>query len=563
MVWIYSILAIVLIGFIVGTILRKKLYKEVDRLEEWKIDIMNRPITEEISKVKGLMMSGQTEKKFENWRQIWDEILSVELPDIEEDFFDIEEMANKYRFKKGQEYINETEAKLNRIEEKLTELLEDIDHLVHSEEQNRTEIGEVRSLYLEVKKQFSVGRSSFRKAATWMEADLDTYDDKFASFEAETNEGNYLNASHILEEIKNGLTRLSEYMGKLPNMYIQLESGFPNEFRDLKEGMNDMAEAGFSLEHFTFKADIEKLEAECVHLIQAIDEQKLDHVEERINEIDGQIDSIYDALENEVKAKHAVQDQIELLHEQISFYDEKLQALVEETKIVQQSYRMTEEELSFYEKMNKELLELTKTIQIIDDAIENQSQSYTAILAMVKSVNESFAEIEAELKQTKEKLTALRKDELKAHETLNDLKSKLIQAKRRLQKSNIPGLPESIILDMTSGEKKLTEALERLNEVPLEMGIINHLVQDTVEYVSRVDESVEEIISKVHFAELLIQSGNRFRNRSEHVNAQLAAAEAAFRNFLYDEAIDMAMEVVEQYDLAAIDRLKEEVAVTH
>ncbi|HHY21832.1 MAG TPA: septation ring formation regulator EzrA [Bacilli bacterium] len=562
MIWVYSILAIVLIGIIVGTIFRKKLYKEVDRLEEWKIDIMNRPITEEISKVKGLMMSGQTEKKFEQWRQIWDEILSVELPDIEEDFFDIEEMANKYRFRKGQEYIKETEEKLNRIEAKLAELLEDIRHLVHSEEQNRTEIGDVRELYLEVKKQFSVGRSAFRKAVMWIEADLGTYDEKFANFEAETSEGNYLNASHILEEIKGGLTKISEHMDKLPNMYIQLESGFPNEFRDLKDGMDEMIEGGFSLEHFTFEADIEKLKAECAYLIQALNEQKLDNVEERMNEIDKQIEAMYDALEHEVKAKHEVQEQIELLHKQILFYDEKLQELIEETKIVQQSYRMSEEELSLHEKINKDLLELTKMLQIIDDAIENQSQSYTSILSMVKEVNAGFAEVEKELTETKEKLTTLRKDELKAHETLNGLKSKLIHAKRRLQKSNIPGVPESIIHDMTAGEKRLKEALERLSEVPLEMGIINHLVQDASEYITSVDERVEETIARAHFAELLIQSGNRFRNRSDIINAQLAAAEAAFRNFSYDEAIDMAMQVVEQYDVDAIERLKEEVAVT-
>ena len=37
----------------------------MDRLEVWKIDLMNRPVLDEMSKVKQLNMTGQTEELFE------------------------------------------------------------------------------------------------------------------------------------------------------------------------------------------------------------------------------------------------------------------------------------------------------------------------------------------------------------------------------------------------------------------------------------------------------------------------------------------------------------------
>ena len=47
--------------------MKRKYYSEVDRYESWKIDIMNRPVLDEMSKVKQLNMTGQTEELFERW----------------------------------------------------------------------------------------------------------------------------------------------------------------------------------------------------------------------------------------------------------------------------------------------------------------------------------------------------------------------------------------------------------------------------------------------------------------------------------------------------------------
>ncbi|HZH62547.1 MAG TPA: septation ring formation regulator EzrA, partial [Metabacillus sp.] len=79
-----------------GYMFRRKIYKEVDRLEARKIEVMNRSIIDELSKVKELKMTGQAEELFEQWRSEWDEIITSQLPEIEELLFDAEEFADKY-----------------------------------------------------------------------------------------------------------------------------------------------------------------------------------------------------------------------------------------------------------------------------------------------------------------------------------------------------------------------------------------------------------------------------------------------------------------------------------
>ncbi len=145
--FIYIGLAILLILFVLGMFLRRGIYKDVDKLEEWKNKLLNQSIPEEIAKVKKLQMAGETEEKFELWRNDWDEIAGVILPDIEENLFDIEEYANKYRFRKAKEIVTLAEKRMKGIEDQLEVMVAEIQELVNSEAKNRNEITEVEASY--------------------------------------------------------------------------------------------------------------------------------------------------------------------------------------------------------------------------------------------------------------------------------------------------------------------------------------------------------------------------------------------------------------------------------
>ena len=116
---IITIAVLLTVFIIVGAVMRRSIYREVDRLGLWKIELMNRPISDEISKMKSLQMVGETEKRFEQWRSEWERILSVELPDLEEMLIDAEEASDKYRFRKAKQILKDVDKELHTIEEKI------------------------------------------------------------------------------------------------------------------------------------------------------------------------------------------------------------------------------------------------------------------------------------------------------------------------------------------------------------------------------------------------------------------------------------------------------------
>src|SRR5699024_6364004 len=138
---IIGIILVVIVLIIIGLILRKKVYDSVDELESWKLDVMNRNIGTELSRIKSLNLSGETQKKFETWKGQWEHIAATDLSHVEEYLFDAEEAADRYRFPSAKKALQQGNKVLHRIEKDLESMLEELDVLLNSEQSSRQEIG--------------------------------------------------------------------------------------------------------------------------------------------------------------------------------------------------------------------------------------------------------------------------------------------------------------------------------------------------------------------------------------------------------------------------------------
>ncbi|MBY6085427.1 septation ring formation regulator EzrA [Priestia flexa] len=551
-------LIILIIGLVVyGMFSRKKIYQEIDRLESRKMELENMPVAEEISKVKELNMTGQTEELFERWREQWDEIVATELPKVDELLFETEECADKYRFKKAKQlsiHINEL---LDKTKAEIENILTELQNLIGSEQNNRHDIEELNQLHRHVKKKLLAHRYSYGKAEKTLEAAIDHAKKQFAVFEEETANGNYLQARETVLQLKTDLTTIDTCLEQIPKVLVECQTTLPAQFSELIDGFMGMTRDGYVLDHLQVEETIEFLRHETDTIIQQIEELYVEEAMAKLDDVNERLEQLYDALEHEVYSYHKMNQESQTVSHFLKLLQDKNRELRDETLFVQQSYHFKEKDLELYYKMDRELKRLTNLYYNISDKVAEHNLAYSVIQEELEDVSKQLKQLQQSQESYSDMLQALRKDELTAKEQIEDLKSQLIEAKRLIQKSNLPGVPEYYKVQLEKTMHLLKDATLKLQEKPLNIQAVQALLSEAVEAVKETFEETEAILEEAQLVEKMIQYGNRYRSQYGSVAQALRDAEELFRKYEYKEALNEVASAIEQVDPGAVEKIQQ------
>ncbi|WP_409289806.1 septation ring formation regulator EzrA [Peribacillus sp. SCS-37] len=556
MEYIIIAIGIILLFFTIGYFLKKKHYKELDRLEAWKMDIMNRPVLDELSKVKQLNMTGETEEMFENWRKEWDEIITNRLPEIEELLFDGEEFADRFRMNKSKAVQNQIQEKLVDTEKSIQRILDELNDLIGSEEKNRTEIEDLKDSYRSLKKTLLAHRHSYSKAAARLEAMLEEVVQLFGQFEEATENGNYLKAREHVLMIKSNLESVRERMETIPQLLLEAQTQIPAQIDELKNGYAEMGEQGYSLEHIGFEGEMSRIEEELEVYSSHLEAAETAEAQKGLGEIQDSLNVLYDLLEREAVARQYIREQEPALKEELSILEFENEKLKTETAMVQQSYHLPENELGHQRNMDKVISQASKRFLLLEARLDEENQAHSIISEELKELEGQLRLIKEEQAAFTAKLHALRKDELEARDVLSALKKRMHEIARRIKKSNIPGLPEEYLSYVSEVRESLADVEVKLEEIPLDMASVAIYLEKAQSSVEKLHDYSKDIVDHMLIAEKVIQYGNRYRSKYPSVAEGLRKAEVNFHSYQYQEALEQAASVLEKVEPGCLKKIE-------
>ncbi|MED1203182.1 septation ring formation regulator EzrA [Heyndrickxia acidicola] len=556
MYYVIGAIVIVLLLLILGYMTRKKYYKEIDKLETWKIEIMNRPVIDEMAKIKQLNMTGQTEDMFEKWRNEWDEIVSVELPNVEELLFEVEENTDKYQFSKAKEVQDKIRRELTNVEAKIETILSELKELVGSEEKNRVEMEDLKTHYKKVKKHLLTHRHQYGKSISSMEVKVDSLNEQFQKYNDLTENGNYLEAREIVISLKSEMEDVLEKQEKIPDLLAEVGTNYPAQIAEIEEGYKEMQDQGFNLEHLQISKEIDEINDVLKVYAEYLEKAEIKEIEEGLQELKEKIDLLYDLLEKEVHAKFfIIQHHNETKDKLFSLRDIN-DSIRAETEFVKQSYELLNGEMNIPINLEKVIEKLLKRYRALEVKILEDQSAYSSLGESLKEIQENLEEIEVQQKEFSEHLLNLRKDELAAREQISILRKKITDITKMISKSNIPGLPSTYQSLFEEAEERIQDVLQSLNEKPLSMNSVQEYLDIADGATEQLFKKTEELIDNVALAEKIIQYGNRYRRKNQKVAYALREAEQMFRSYDYHGALEEAATALEQVEPGALKKIE-------
>lgn len=559
--YIIGFILIIIALIITGLVFRKFIYDRVDKLEAWKMDIMNRNVTAELQRVKALRLAGETQTKFESWKETWDRILTRDLPDIEEYLFDAEEAADRFKVPSANKSLETVEHILNNTEKMIENMYSELDDLLDSEKQSRKLAEKVIPQLKSLRNILLQNLHAYGEAEARFEAEINGHQKKLEHFYYESEQGNYYEARQIINDIKHALIDLEDRLDSFPAIYRQCKVELPEQIKQLKNGIEQMKEDGYQIEHHNFQKELRDLEEQLAVYVTRIEEQDDQTIFDFVATIEERIQEIYAILEEESKARSYVDKHLQTFEKLIEEVVDDFKITDKEVTNLQKTYYLEGSDLELYENLEKWVHQLERQhIKIKQDLAEEQ-QTYKSLKDDLEVNYQDLQKLKEAHLEFKDQISTIRKDEIEAKEKIQLLQRKLFEINRDLEKSNLPGIPSFILNQMEEATDKSNHVLEKLTEEPLDMGKVNHSVKEATSSVESLVEQTETMIEQVYLIERIIQYANRYRSQYPVLSTRLSEAEKLFRECQYEQALEVASESLENIEPGALSRLEIKVKV--
>lgn len=549
-VWYFIIALLILLvaAIITGMVMRKKTYHRIDEYEEWKISIMNRPVTSQMSQVKKLNLTGETETKFETWRSEWDDIVTKELPEVEEKLFEAEKAADRYRFDRAKQVLVRIQKLLQHAERRVDDMVKDLREFIANEERDRQDVMTIKTRYHDLKKQFLAHRTSFQDVIQPIEDMLNQVDEQIQQYEEQTEGGNYSDARQSLQTARDYLDSLEAKQDAVPQLLHELQHVLPKDIKALQDGIEGMRDEGYILDHLHLSDALQTLNQQIDEQMAVLETAEIQAPKTVVENMHDDLESIYDQLEYEVASKKTVESERPLVEEQLTAMAQNIKDLQDETQTVQMSYHVAEEDLEKQTQLEDTFQKASKQAEDAFAMMDEQRQGFGPLRETFANIQATMDQLDEERFAYEESLHALREDELRAKEAVRDMQKQLAETRRLLQKSNIPGVPYYHEASVTSAEEKIADVDEQLSKKPLDIAMINRVKEQARQEVEENLQETKTLIEDAALSERLIQYGNRYRTRYQDVAAQLNDAELSFRDYNYQEALEIAARAIQQVE---------------
>lgn len=559
MVFIISIILAIIALIIIGLILRKRVYDTVDKLESWKLDIMNRNVAADLSRMKELNLSGETEEKFEKWRKRWDSIITTELGDIEELLYDAEYSADRYRFKTAKKLTVDIEHHLNNIENDLDDMLRQLNELLKAEEESRKGIEQLKPKIKELRTYILQNQAKFSRATVRYEVEFDELDEMVNTYVEMIENGNYEKGKQTVDELKERIELVEKDIEQFPELYQQCKIELPRQLDKLFDGIQEMKKEEYRLESFSLEKEINEYQARLLDCVRTLEKTGIDKVKSVITEIEERIQEMYDLLEKEAIAKNFVESKFVSIVQSFEQFKEQFKKTKEEVEQLKEAYHFNDDDLESYLALDKTFDSIETNISTLTKSIEEKKEPHSKLRRLLEDGIKQIDRLNEEHEQFLQRIETLRKDEMEARERVEKMRRQIYDTNRKLRRSNIPGVPNFIWTLLDEAASKNEHVLTILDQQPIDILDVQKTLSEAKEAVDRVMDEADNVIEQAFLTERVIQYANRYRSMSPDLAEKLSQAEALFRKSNYELALELAAKAVEEVEPGALKRIEEQI----
>ncbi|OAJ74939.1 septation ring formation regulator EzrA [Brevibacillus sp. SKDU10] len=589
--WVFVLAGALFVGLIylmILTMRRRMLMRDIDELEDWKDELLEKIEKIEVEKNKR-RVSGMTEERYVALAARKEKLLGTSIPDIEMLIIEADEACDRFRFKAANNLILEGETMLNDIEDELEDLKNDTTQVVQAKNENKQAIPELEKMLEQVERKLSDVRLEYGLSFHELKTDLDRVGEMKATIKSAIASGDNVKAAEVAFEAHSILRETSDLLEQLPTYVNQVRTEMKEELHQLEQDIETALGGQYDLNQTALDEELLQVKQLVTSAGNALEEGNFHMLQTHVKAFVLKVESIYSNLEQAVLGEKGEEltDQAQLVessstltHEDTfkEIADDHQEVTAENTRegIQENAERSNEEPRKETDHPATQPSNAADTTVAYREAAASETMTEDAPAAkqsapapqsdlqksrsLINSRKRGQADGEEQheyelvmpkipkpMSQESEKLVKI--EERPFIETEDDIldemeriSGELICIRQRIKRSYLPGVPDDL-------KTKFDTVVGLLGQIQLRMENTRYDIHEVAYYLEEAHEQLmdthymaENTIAACQSAEGAIQYTNRYRRLNRQVNELLTKSEQAFRQLYFTEAYQLAEE---------------------
>ena len=546
---------LLVLGYVVAVLLRKRNEALLAALEERKEELYNLPVNDEVEAVKNMHLIGQSQVAFREWNQKWVDLSLNSFADIENNLFEAEGYNNSFRFLKAKQAIGNIESQIQLIDEDIKAIRQALSELKEKEEMNSGRVVHALDMFENLQKQVASDPDAYGPALSEIEKQSENIQVEFSKFVTLNSSGDPVEAAEILDTAENHIVALTHIVEKVPAIVKDLQTTLPDQLEDLESGYRKLLESGYHFTETDLEARFQQLHAALKANLQNVAALELDNALYENEQIQEEINALYDIFTREIESHKVVEKLVKALPGYLAHAKENNKSLAEEVERLSKTFESKE----LKENHLKELeAELTAQELVVEDALNDTSETqkaYSILQEELEAIEERLKEIEDDQIALSETLSKIEKDDTNARQKVNIYANRLHAIKRYMDKRNLPGIPQSFLTIFFTASDNTEALLAELEGRRVNIENVNRLLDILTNDMTELEEETYKLVQYATLTEQLLQYSNRYRSFDDHVQAAFDEALYIFeKEYDYPASFKVISEALETVEPGVTER---------
>lgn len=546
---------LLVLGYVVAVLLRKRNEALLASLEERKEELYNLPVNDEVEAVKNMHLIGQSQVAFREWNQKWVDLSLNSFADIENNLFEAEGYNNSFRFLKAKQAIGNIESQIQLIDEDIKAIRQALSELKEKEEMNSGRVVHALDMFENLQKQVASDPDAYGPALPEIEKQSENIQVEFSKFVTLNSSGDPVEAAEILDTAENHIVALTHIVEKVPAIVKDLQTTLPDQLEDLESGYRKLLESGYHFTETDLEARFQQLHAALKANLANVAALELDNALYENEQIQEEINALYDIFTREIESHKVVEKLVKALPGYLAHAKENNKSLAEEVERLSKIF----ESKVLKENHLKELeAELTAQELVVEDALNDTSETqkaYSILQEELEAIEERLKEIEDDQIALSETLSKIEKDDTNARQKVNIYANRLHAIKRYMDKRNLPGIPQSFLTIFFTASDNTEALLAELEGRRVNIENVNRLLDILTNDMTELEEETYKLVQYATLTEQLLQYSNRYRSFDDHVQAAFDEALYIFeKEYDYPASFKVISEALETVEPGVTER---------